>query len=54
MHLYKVKKQIGQGGFGTVSLAVHKQTGEKVAIKKFNDIDHFMKADSVKEIFREA
>ena len=39
LSLYKVQKHIAKGGFGTVSLAVHRKNGEKVAIKKFNNID---------------
>jgi serine/threonine protein kinase len=30
---YEVIQKLGEGGFGEVDLAVHKETGEKVAIK---------------------
>ena len=33
---YNVIKKIGQGGFGSVYLGIHKKTGEKVAIKFVN------------------
>lgn len=31
---YEVKKQIGSGSYGNVCEAIHKATGQKVAIKK--------------------
>ncbi|ORZ36964.1 kinase-like domain-containing protein [Catenaria anguillulae PL171] len=34
MQRYKVIRELGDGGFGTVSLAIYTPTGEKVAIKK--------------------
>ena len=33
---YKIIKQLGQGGFGKVMLATHRQTGKEVAIKIVN------------------
>jgi serine/threonine protein kinase len=30
---YEILQKLGEGGFGEVDLAVHKETGEKVAIK---------------------
>ncbi len=33
---YDVKRKIGQGGFGSVYLGIHKKTGQKVAIKFVN------------------
>ena len=34
---YQVDKLLGEGGFGKVNLAIHRQTGKQVAIK-FMDI----------------
>ena len=50
---YDITKTQGMGGFGTVVLGIHKETGEKVAIKitKANAIDN---ADDIDMIFAEA
>ncbi|KNE63897.1 CMGC/RCK/MAK protein kinase [Allomyces macrogynus ATCC 38327] len=34
MQRYRIVRELGDGAFGTVSLAIHSPTGEKVAIKK--------------------
>lgn len=50
---YKKIRKIGQGGFGTVYHCVNRTTGKEVAIK-FMGIGNQLKADQVKEIFRES
>jgi len=36
LEFYKIDKVLGEGEFGVVKLATHKQNGEKVAIKIIN------------------
>lgn len=51
---YDRKDVLGEGGFGKVYYALHRETGEKVAIK-FMDISHYLThADQIEEIYREA
>lgn len=51
---YDRKDVLGEGGFGKVYYAVHRETEEKVAIK-FMDISHYLThADQIEEIYREA
>jgi mitogen-activated protein kinase 1/3 len=48
---YEVKKQIGQGSYGNVVEAIHKQTGTKVAIKKILNL--FQDEIDTKRMLRE-
>eukprot|EP00347_Sterkiella_histriomuscorum_P003244 403365038 len=48
---YEVKKQIGQGSYGNVSEAIHKETGQKVAIKKLLNL--FQDEVDTKRLLRE-
>lgn len=51
---YDRKDILGEGGFGKVYYALHRETGEKVAIK-FMDVTHLLThADQIEEIYREA
>lgn len=51
---YDRKDILGEGGFGKVYYAEHRETGQKVAIK-FMDISHYLNhADQIEEIYREA
>ena len=51
---YDRKDVLGEGGFGKVYYAEHRESGEKVAIK-FMDISHYLThADQIEEIYREA
>jgi hypothetical protein len=45
---YKVSEVIGKGSYGVVAAAVDTQTGERVAIKKINDVfDHVSDATRI-------
>lgn len=51
---YDQKDILGEGGFGKVYYATHRETGDNVAIK-FMDISHYLThADKIEEIYREA
>jgi len=52
LDFYKFVKLIGKGAFGKVTLAIHKLTGKKVAIKTFDK--SYMRDDfSRKKVFQE-
>ena len=50
---YSVDRLIGQGGMGSVYLAVHRELGSKVAIKVLSPDDR-LKADRLERFRREA
>jgi serine/threonine protein kinase len=51
---YDIQEVLGEGGFGKVYLGVHRETGDKVAIK-FMDISQYLShASQIEEIYREA
>jgi hypothetical protein len=49
---YEIIREIGEGGFGRVLLAIHKNTHESVAIKVMK-ADKITSAQSIDQIFRE-
>lgn len=48
---YKVVKELGQGAYGCVAAAVHKASGESIAIKKITSV--FNKRILTKRALRE-
>ncbi len=46
-------EEIGEGGFGKVFKATHKETGTPVAVKYMNISDYMTQADQINEIYRE-
>ncbi len=47
---YKVLRQLGAGGFGTVYLVYSRETRESYALKTFHD--EFLLDDRARELFR--
>jgi len=51
---FKLGEILGEGGFGTVYKAVHKETGDIVAVKYMDITEMLQHADQIEEIYREA
>ena len=50
---YRIVSELGEGGFGKVSLGVHKVTNEKVALK-FVNASAYGNAESIDMVYNEA
>lgn len=51
---YEIKNKLGEGGFGSVVRALHKETNKEKAIKFINIHEYMHQADMIDEIYREA